>query len=716
MSRFASLLLCGTFFTVPAGLATPAQAQRQETSPAAQTPTTAPEDHVHQEEPETIVVTAPFVRDLDLLAGTSVLTGAELVREVRPQLGDTLARLPGVSATSFSPGASRPVLRGFQGERVRVLVDGIGSIDVSNTSADHAVTIDPITADRIEVLQGPAVLLFGSQAIGGAVNVFDRRIPRTVPDDPVHLDAIAVYGSAADERSIAAGVDAPLGGGLVVHLDGSYRNTDDLEVGGFVLSEALREEQLAFAAEEEAEGQFEEAGEARALAGLRGVLPNSATETWTAGAGVALIRDRGSLGLSFSVYDTRYGISSRPGAGHAGEEEGAQEEEPVSIDLRQYKADFRGEVLTGDTGFLERLRVRLATADYEHTEFEGEEVGTIFRNKGLEGRLELVQRERNGWRGVIGGQLFARDFAAVGPEAFLPPNETTQLGLFTLQEIEFGRVQLEAAARYERTDVGSSIVGIDRDFDSVSGAVGASYSFAPALRAGINLSRAERAPSAEELFSDGPHIASQAFELGDPTLGTERSLGGEVYLRADRPRWSLNASVYYNRFDDYIFQEETGEIEDGLPVFAYRQQDATYWGFEVGATARLAEIGGVRLIADGVADYVRATIEDGGPVPRIPPLRLLGGIEGQSGALDARVEVEHVFEQDRVAAFELPTDEFTFVNASVTWRPLGRRNPSSLVLSANNIFDVDARRHASFTKDFVPLPGRDLRVSARLSF
>src|SRR3712207_3726744 len=216
MTRFA-LLLASTAFIV-----SPAFAQQIET-----TAQNAQGDHIHQEQSADIVVTAPFVRELDLLSGRSVLTGDELVADIRPQLGDTLVRQPGVSATSFSPGASRPVLRGFQGERVRVLTDGIGSIDASSTSADHAVTIDPLTSERIEVLHGPAVLLFGSQAIGGAVNVLDRRIPRAVPDEPVHVDLIGSYGSAADERSLGAAADLPLGkGGLVLHLDGSWRKTD----------------------------------------------------------------------------------------------------------------------------------------------------------------------------------------------------------------------------------------------------------------------------------------------------------------------------------------------------------------------------------------------------------------------------------------------------------------------------------------------------------
>jgi iron complex outermembrane receptor protein len=708
--KFGSLLVASTILVAAPALA-------QEAASAGQAP--AGDDHIHSRSDE-IIVTAPYIRDLDLLAGTSVLTGDNLVREMRPQLGDTLTRLPGVSATSFSPGASRPVLRGFSGERVRVLTDGIGSIDASNTSADHAVTIDPLTAERIEVLKGPAVLLFGSQAIGGAVNVLDRRIPRVEPEKPFHIDALAVYGSAANERSVGAGIDTSLGQGLVLHLDASHRNTDDLEVGGYVLSPRLRAEQLEIAEEEAEEGHAEEAAEALELANLRGRIPNSFTEQTTLGAGLALIRDGGNIGFSVSKFDSRYGVPARPGAEHHHEEdeeepgEGDEHgEEPVSIDLSQIRVDMRGELNFG-SGPFEKVRTRFGYADYEHTEFEGDELGTVFTTEGWEGRVELVQRDRGGWKGASGVQYFQRNFAAIGPEAFLPPNRTRQFGLFTLQEFGVDDLNLEAAARYERSDISSAAV--DRSFNAFSLAAGASYSLTPRMKVGANLTRAERAPSAEELLPDGPHIATQAYEIGDPDLRKEKSWGGEFYVRGEAGPLDLSASVFANRFDDYIYETATGEERDELPVFQYFQRDARYWGFEASASARLFDVGRFRIVADGVADYVQATIEEEGPAPRIPPLRLLGGIEGQSDHLDGRVEVEWVAEQDRVTEVEEPTDSFTLVNASLSWRPWGKRNPTSIVLSANNIFDVDARRHASVTKGFVPMSGRDVRLSARLSF
>lgn len=677
-------------------------------------------DDFHGDASAEIVVTASFIDELDLLAGTSTLSGTELDQSIRAQLGDVLTALPGVSATSFTPGASRPVLRGFQGERVRVLTDGIGAIDASNTSADHAVTIDPITAYRIEVLRGPAALLFGSQAIGGAVNVFDRRIPREVPDEPVHIDAVASYGSAADERSIAGGIDVPLTSNLVVHVDGSYRESDDLDISGFTLSPALRAEQLAIAAEETAEGHLDEAAEALENANLRGTVPNSATETLTAGAGIALIEEWGNIGVSVSYFDSNYGIPSRPGAEHAHEagivEEVGEEEAPVTIDLEQIRADLRGE-LNVDSGFLDNIRIRLGYSDYTHTEFEGAEVGTLFLVSGLEGRLEFVQRAQGSWRGVIGGQLYVRDFNAIGAEAFVPKNSTEQAGLFTLQEFDLGAAHVEVAARYEHTSVSASAVGLDRSFDAFSGAIGANFEIAPSLKIGGNVSRAERAPSAEELFSNGPHIATQAFEVGNPNFDTETSLGLEAYLRGELGAVNFALTGYASWFSNFIYDADIGLEEDGLPIFQFFQRDATYVGFEAEVSATVAEVGAFRINADFVGDYVRATISDGGgPLPRIPPLRLLGGLEAQSDSFDARAEVEWVAKQDRIASFETPTDSFTLVNASIAWRPWGRGNGSSLFASANNIFDVNVRRHASFTKDFVPLSGRDFRVGARFSF
>ncbi len=655
-----------------------------------------------------IVVTAPYFERLDFLAGTSAVSGEKLAELARGQIGDSLTSLPGVSTSGFAPGASRPILRGFQGNRVAVLTDGIGNIDASNTSADHAVTIEALTTERIEVLRGPAVLLFGGQAVGGAVNAIDKRIPRSIPDEAVHIDALLGYSSVASEYSGGASVDVPLSDRFVVHADASYRNSNDLRIGGFLLSPSLRQEALDFATEATALGNTAEAQNARNLAGARGRLPNSGVETWTAGVGGAFIDSGGNLGASFNIYDTNYGIAERPELGAEPEEGG------VSINLRQYRFDLRGEVELGD-GLFDKLRVRTGYANYEHLELEGGEVGTQFLSKAIETRLELTQNKRKDWRGASGIQFQTRDFEAIGDEAFLPPTRTQQIGLFTLQEFTFGGLETEFALRFDRADLEAQQINITRKFNNISAALGIGYT-ADLVKFGVNLSRTGRAPSVEELYSNGPHIATQSFEIGDTALRSERSWNGEIYARYDGTAANLSATLYTNRFSNFIYEAATGDIQDDLPVFQYFQRKARVWGIEAEANANLGTFSGFDFIIDGVADYVRANVTNEGPVPRIPPLRLLGGIELQSAKLDLRGEVEWSDKQGRVASFETPTKGFTLVNASAIWRPFGRDKNISLIAEARNIFDVEARRATSFTKDFVPMAGRDFRITTRFSF
>ncbi|MBB5707243.1 TonB-dependent receptor [Sphingopyxis panaciterrulae] len=660
------------------------------------------EDDFHTD--QAIVVTAPYVRSLDILGNISVLEGEKLAQDIRGQIGDSLTNQPGVSATSFSPGASRPVLRGFSGERVAVLVDGIGSIDASTTSADHGVSIDPLTAERIEILRGPSVLLFSSQAVGGAVNVFDRRIPRGVPEEPVHIDALASYGSAADDVGIGASVDVPVSGQFVVHVDGNYRNSGDMRVGGLIYAEPLREHLLSLASDAADTGDAAEAERLTSAANSRGRVPNSRSTSTSLGIGGAFVNDGGSLGVSFGHLDSEYGIPPRADLG----------EEPT-IKLRQYRADVRGEVELGD-GFFGKLRLRGAYGDYTHTEYDDGVPGTTFLNKGIEFRAEFAQNDRGGWRGASGVQYGSRDFAAIGDEAFLPRNESQKYALFTLQEYELGAATIEAALRYEHVGITANSIGYDRAFNSLSGALGLSYQLADGLKVSVSGSRSERAPSPEELLSDGPHAATQAYERGDPTFGKETSWGGEASIKFNRDGWKAGLTGYASWFDDFIYETETGEVEDDLPLYLFRQDKARVWGFEFEGAAPLAQIGGFHIGADVTADMTRAKIDNGPYIPRIPPLRILGGIEANGERLDVRAEVEWTDDQNRIAQFETPTKGFTLVNASISWRPLPETKNLSLTLAANNIFDVDARRHASFTKDYVPLPGRDIRLTARASF
>jgi len=682
------------------------------------------EDDLHNRQTDAegiIIVSAAGLKELDLLAGISVLEAGDIQRaSVNGQIGDLLAKLPGVSSTSFAPGSARPVLRGQQGERVRVLIDGVGTADVSNTSVDHATTIEPLTVERIEVLRGPAVLLYGSQAIGGAVNVIDKRIPTRMPEEPFHFDAFVGVDSASNLRTGAASLDLGVGADLVLHVDGSWRKTGNADIGGFQLSPGLRTELLEKAAEKETDGEPDEAAELREAAGRRGFIPNSAVESWTIHAGLGLILGQSTFGAAIGWYDSTYGVPTRPGAGHHHGEDGGDEtegegEERVTIGLEQFRADFKGDIYLG-AGAFEQLKLRVGYSDYTHTEFEGGEAGTTFDSKSIEARAELVQNTNGALRGSSGIQYQHRDFLAIGDEAYIAPNLTDQFAVFTLQEYGTGPVQIEAAGRAEFTKVKANTLGIKRDYEAFSGALGLVYQGIEGVRIGLNGSRAERAPSAEELFSNGPHVATQAFEIGDPDLTTERAWGLEAYARGRIGAGTFNLTAYRQWFDNYIFLEATGEQEDGLPVFEYLQQDADFWGFEAELTYPLLDTGRLRLLIDLSASYVEAELADGTAVPRIPPLSLLGALEAQTDAFDLRAEVQWFDAQKRVTEFETPTDSFTLVNALVAWRPLAGQRNVTVQLAADNIFDVVGRRHASFTKDFVPLLGRNFRASVRLSF
>lgn len=647
-----------------------------------------------EEDTDVIVVTAGGLQRLDMLAGTSVVEEAELARNMAGQVGEVLAQIPGVSASGFAPGASRPVLRGFSGERVRVLVDGIGSIDASNTSADHAVTIDPLTADSIEVLRGPAVLLYGSSAIGGAVNVIDRRIPHAIPPSGMRFDGVLSGDTVSDLHELGGSLDLALTSNVVWHADGSFRETNDLEVPGYTLSEPLRADLLA-----------QNDPDLTAAANQRDVLPDSATRTKSLGTGLTWFSGLNSIGASVSYYDTLYGVPIAPDAGESG----------VSIALEQVRADLRGEFHLGD-GFFDDLVTRWGYSDYTHSELEGDEVGTTFQVEGVEGRVELIQHEQvigsGTLRGSVGGQFFTRDFVAIGEEAFVPPNSTRSAALFTLQELRFGPFEAELGARWEDTRQVADTLPARRTFSTVSGALGLSWSFDSGVRTGVNLSRAERAPATEELFADGPHVATSQYERGSVDLATEAAWGAEAYVRASLGGADVRLAVYQNWFERFIYLDDTGVLEDGLPLQQYRQQDADWFGIEGEASLPLFDLGEGTLVGDLRGSYIRATLDDGSPVPRIPPLNVLTALEWQGEAIDLRGEVEWFDGQDRVSPGEAPSDGFAKVNLSASVQPFGDERLTVLV-QADNLLNAEGRRHASYTKEFVPMAGRNFRISLR---
>ncbi len=676
---------------------------------------------------DVIIVTAsPFNLSVDeTIIGTSVVGSEELARNFQNTIAETISREPGISSTFFGPAASRPIIRGLGDDRIRVLDNGIGAIDASVASPDHAVAIDPASADQVEIVRGPATLLYGSSAAGGVVNVISGKIPTAVPEDG--FDASATFGvSTADDGFDGAGAFnfelGEFGGGsFVLHGDGFYREAEDYDIPGFAESAVLRADEAAEAAEnpggEEGEEDEEEAF---------GVLPNSFFETSGASGGLSWVGERGYFGVSGTVIDSEYGLAGgkkkeeeEEGEGLGEEEE--EEEGDAFIDLQQRRIDLAGEYQFD--GWLELAKFRLGYADYEHTEFEAPgEPGTVFANEGWEGRLELVNRQGDflggQMRGAQGVQFRLSDFSAIGEEAFIPPTDTTQVGVFALREYSTGPWRIDLGGRYENTEHENTIVGVTRDFNSFSVSGGVGRDVTEEVFVGVNGFRTERAPSPTELFADGPHLATNAFEIGDSELDEEIGTGLEGVVRFTNERLRLAFNGFYTSYEDFIILDETGEVEDGLPVFVFVADDVDFRGFEAEAQAELLRASAFHIHGDVGVDYVRAT-RDGGlddDLPRIPPLSAVVGLEARHEYGDLRFEVEAVAEQDNVAEFELPTDGYELLNLYATYRPFGADSRVALRVAATNLSDQDARVHASFRKDTVPLRGRNVRFAISAEF
>ena len=652
---------------------------------------------------EIIVTGSPLARSVDeAITGVSVLSGDELNSRLAATIGETLKLEPGVSSTSFGAGASRPIIRGQGGDRVRVLANGIGSIDASSASPDHAVAVEPAQAERIEVLRGAALLRYGSSGAGGVVNVIDGRIPNEMPDG-IEGAFRAGATSVDDGYDLAGSVDVPLGKSFVLHLDGAIRDSEDYDIPGFAESAALRAAEEAEA--EEGGEEFEEEEEAF------GTVENSFVESESYTGGLSYIGSRGFIGIAVHNFETDYGV---PGGHEEGEEEeeaeGEEEEELVTIGLDQTRVDVNGQLQLD--GFFERVDLFAGYADYEHTEFEGDEIGTVFTNEGYEVRVEALQREQGNWRAAYGAQIRYRDFSAIGEEAFVPPTTTEQIGLYTFQQTEIGDLHLEGAVRYENTDQEESNGTGSRNFDAFSLSAGGDYHLSDAARIGGTVFRTERAPTTEELFSNGPHLATDQFEVGDPTLGLETSTGVEAAFRYRQDGHYLTANVFYTDYDDYVFESATGEVEDGLDVFQFTAQDATFRGFEVLGGVDIGKVSSFDISADALLEYVRAKTDDDN-LPRIPPLSILAGLEAKNDLFKLRAEIDYVAEQNKVSDFDTPTDDYALVNAFVDWHA---REGVTLSVSALNLFDDEARQHSSFLKELVPLPGRNFRVSVKGTF
>jgi iron complex outermembrane receptor protein len=660
-------------------------------------------DHDTARTLDAVEVTASPLRNAidDLARPVEVLAGEELDARKAGTLGETLERQTGVQSSYFGAGVGRPIIRGQDGARVQVLTGGTGAADVSTISADHAVTIEPFLADQIEVLKGPATLLYGSGAIGGAVNVVDGRVPTQRAGRDLTGRAEIRHGSVSDENTGMGRIDADAGP-LTFHADLFRRDSGDYRIPGYAFSPELIAEELA---EGEELDHF-----------ARGKLPNSALTTEGGAVGASWFGESVWFGASANTYRSNYGIPPGAHAHEEGEEEEEEEhgEEVVRLDLRQDRLDLRGGFR--GLGPLQELNWRATRSQYEHTEFEGDAVGTVFENEGTEVRLEAVQNEIAGWRGAFGLQYGRRDFAAIGDEAFVPPSVTRDAGLFMVQERDFGDFKLELGARHDRVRIDPEGALADVERNATSLAIGGLWRFSELMHLSLNLDRAERAPTAEELFSDGPHIATQSYEIGDAALDKETATSAELGLHLHQGRFEGKLSVYRTAFDDFIYLSDTGAELDSLPVRAWIQGDATFTGWEAEGSAELFEnasgLWTLRVFADGVD----AKLDDGGRLPRIAPGRIGADLNWSLAGWRARIGAVRVAEQDEVAAGESATDGYTLLDAGLAYHwDVGAAGWEAF-LEGRNLTDQEARAHTSFLKDFAPLPGRNLAVGLRVSF
>ncbi len=644
----------------------------------------------------TVVITGNPLGRTSVAQPASVLAGDGLVLRRSGTLGETLDGLPGVTSTWFGPNSSRPVIRGLDGDRVRLLDNGGVATDASNLSADHAVGTDPLVAERLEVLRGPAALLYGGNATGGVVNSIDNRIPRA-PVAGLGGRAELRLGGAASERAGSAVLEGGAGG-LAWHLDAYGRDTDDLRVPRYVPVAD---------------------GEALELATR---VRNSASRAQGGAVGASWVGSQGYLGLSVDTLRNRYGVTA---------------EEDVTIGMERDRVALAGE-LRGLSGFVTQAQVRASHTDYQHIEFEGAEVGTTFKSRGNEVRGEFRHASLGGVEGVFGVQAETLDFSALGAEAFVPGTRTRSQAAFLVEEFRAGPVALTAGGRIERVRVASEGDTADaeemrfgpareRRFTPKSASLAAALPLAAGWQLNASAGHTERAPAYYELYANGLHIATAAFERGDPNLPTERSRHVEGGLAWKQGAHSLGLNLYQTSFSRYIALDATGaliEVGEGdaesrlVPEYAFSAVRARLHGVELEGRFRLVDRPWQLDFAGGV-DLVRGdNLDSGEPLPRLAPLRVRAGLEFQLDGLNAAVTLRHAARQDRVPAVDRATAGHTQLDLSASG-PLALLSQGALwFVKLNNATDELAFNAATIEtlRGLAPLPGRALSAGVQLRF
>ena len=698
---------------------------------------TAERDH-HLTELSAVKVTAsPLQGDAESLARpVDVLAGERLDEQKAGTLGDTVAKLPGVQSTFFGPGVGRPIIRGQEGPRVAVLSNGMGNMDASTVSADHATSIEPFLADQIEVLKGPATLLFGSGAIGGAVNVVDGRIARDLPDRPLSGRAEVRGNSVNDERSGMFRLDG-VNGNWVLHVDGLVRNGDDYRIPGYAVIDGLEDH----SGHDHEEGDTDEP--------RRGTLDNSSIRTRAGGVGATWLGEGGYFGASASTYRTNYGI---PNGAHVhadddhdhdhdhGDEEEEGDEHDVRIDMVQNRFEAKGGIYN-PVSFLKNINLRTAYTDYEHVELEAGTPSTRFTNRGVEARLEAVQQQIGGWDGAFGLQFGNSDFGAKGEEAFVPDTGTRNVGLFVLQEKQFGPFKLELGGRHDQVKLDPTGDYRARTFDATNLSAAGIWKLNDAVDLRFGVDGSERAPTNEELYAAGAHIATRSLEIGDANLKTERGQRVELGIHTHSDRLDFSASIYQTKFKDFIYLADTGVVES-LPVRLWTQQDATFKGAEAEALVHLFDGNSGDWDLRVFGDYVKAELDGSGSrsvdiavphgdhdhnytvdlansgyLPRISPARVGADLRWSRDGWRASVGAVRYSSQKDTAQNEAESAGYTLVDAHFAYRwDRSDSNSYEVFLDGNNLTNREARAHTSLLRDYSPLPGRGVAFGIRAYF
>ena len=666
---------------------------------------------------ETVIVTTPGPeREADELIGNATaLNREEILENLYSTLGDTLDRQPGVASTFYGQGASRPVLRGLGAERVQVLTNGIGVLDVSAASPDHQVTADGIDAEKIEILRGPAALAYGGQAIGGVVNVIDGLIVEEVPDEPFSADLFGAYNSV-NEGTELAGKAKAVSGPFVFSFSASQRDFDNYEITDFAESSFQME---AEEAEGEEHSDEEEASD---------TLENSFVETGTLSAGVSWIGEKSFFGVALRRQTSEYGLPGGHEHGEEGEGEGEEEEENPFIDLEQLRLDLRGGMTLSESGPFTDVKFTASVVDYEHTEFEAPgEAGTMFDTEGYETRIELGT-DISGFEGAVGLLYLDKDFSAVGEEAFVTPTDTQSLSIFTYQtrELDSG-MGIEGGLRLESIELDNIILG-SRDFALVSASAGVNQSFNNGWFLGTQLSYTQRAPNESELFAFGPHLATNQFEVGDPGLDKETGINVEFAARWSADNAQFGVNLFYTNFEDFTFLTPTNavidgeftDIGDGLPVFGFVQRGADFVGGEIYGSYSLDESpAGADWDFTAGLDFVDAELDTGGNVPFIPPVTLNAGASAEWGAVEVGANLTVAGEQDDPGIGQFPTDGYTQLDlrAELDLSDYGfGADGTEAFVEVRNLTDEEIRYATSVLKDIVPAPARNVRAGVRVAF